>query len=119
MPVGRRQRFEAAASASRSLRYSASTSAVGRLCQRDEHLVAVGISYGTMAVSSRQHPAEAIAEDRLHPAEVADQLFQRPFAGHRAASRARFVEPRGEPPDVGGLRAQALHQRQMHGMFVA
>ena len=66
-----------------------------------------------------QHAAETLAEDRLHPAEVADQLLHRPFAGHAARRQRRFVQPRRQPLHLGRLRAQALDQRQMHGVFVA
>ena len=89
------------------------------LRQRDEHLVAVGILVRHDGGLFGQHPREALAEDRLHAAEVADQLFHRPLAGHAPRRERRFVQSRRQPPHLGRLRAQSLHQRQMDGMFVA
>ena len=39
--------------------------------------------------------------------------------GHAARRQRRFVQPGRQPLHLGGLRAQALDQRQVHRMFVA
>ena len=100
-------------------RYSASTSAVGRCVSATNTSSPSGSSYGTMVVSSVSMRLEALAEDRLHPPEVADQLLHRPFVGHAARRERRFVQPCRQPPHLGRLRPQALDQRQMHRVFVA
>ena len=69
-------------------RYSASTSAVGRLVSATNTSSPSGLSYGTMVVSSVSMRRETLAEDRLHPPEVTDQLLHRPLARARCASRA-------------------------------
>ncbi len=41
------------------------------------------------------------------------------LSGHAARRQRGFVQSRRQPLHLGRLRAQALHQRQMHRVFVA
>jgi hypothetical protein len=86
---------------------------------RDEHLIAIGIFIRHDGGLFHQHSIESIAEDRFHAPEMADQFLHRPFVGHAACRERGFVETRREALHFRGLRAQALHQCEMHLVFVA
>jgi hypothetical protein len=43
--------------------------------------------------------------------------FSDHLSGNRPLGQRRFVEPRRQPPDLGGLSPKTLYKREMYGVF--